>query len=138
MHRLRLKANKTHRKSSQDQHDEGNIFNILKLNQGDIVNNWCCGPYHCFDDFLIHFCIYFCVFVSICIRICKLEEIERVPAWCCGRSHCLGLPSIFETQGEYQGGLVTAMMDYVDWIILRHRESTMVLVTAIMDYVQIL
>ena len=105
VHRPRWKANKTHSKSYQDQHVEQNIFNILKLNQGDIVNNWCCGPYHCFDDFLIHFCMYFCVCVSICICncICKLQERERVPAWCCGRSHCLGLPSIFETQGEYLG-----------------------------------
>ena len=76
VHRLRLKANKTHSKNSQDQHIEENIFNILKLNQGDIVNNWCCGPYHCFDDFLIHFWMFFCVCVSICICICKLQERE--------------------------------------------------------------
>ena len=87
---------------------------------------------------MIFLFMYFCVCVSVFVCICKLQERERVSAWCCGRSHCLGLPSIFETQGEYQGGLVTAMMDYVEWIILGHRDSTLVLVTAIMDYVEIL
>ena len=112
MHRPRLKANKTHTKSSQDQHVEENIFNILKLNQGDIVTDWCCGPYRCFDDFLTFFCVLLCVCISICI--CKLQERE-----------CLLGAVVDLTALGFRASL-------------RHRESTRVLVTAIMDYVKIL
>ena len=76
----------------------------------------------------LYFIIYF---------VCKLQEIERVPAWCCGRSHCLGLPSIFETQGEYRGlGHSNNGLGRVDNITTQGEYQG--LVTAIMGYVEIL
>ena len=78
VHRPRLKANKTHTKSSQDQHVEENIFNMLKFNQGDIVNEWYCSPYNCcfylFFYELLCACVCVSICICICIRICKRES----------------------------------------------------------------
>ena len=84
--------------------------------------------------FLLFFCVLLCVCISICI--CKLQERE------CLLGAVVDLTALgFRASLRHREStrlLVTAIMDHVEWIILRHRKSTLVLVTAIMDYVEAL
>ena len=78
------------------------------------MNEWYCGPYNCCSYLFSYelLCVCVCVCVSICI--CKLQERE-----------CLLGAVVDLTALGFRASL-------------RHRESTLVLVTAIMDHVEAL